>query len=74
MADGSAGYYEAGWSNTISSSNIKEFSGPLGGIRFTYSDSRFTNREEGDLIEYYKYSEGTYEIIALCQNNEPRNL
>lgn len=67
LSDGSIGYYEAGWSNTMASSNIKEFIGPKGRISITYQMRRQNNQEEGDLIEYYRYPEGTYEIInSLC--------
>lgn len=67
LSDGSIGYYEAGWSNSMSSSNTKEFIGPKGRISVTYQMWRQQNQEEGDLIEYYRYPEGTYETInSLC--------
>ncbi len=67
LSDGSVGYYEAGWSNTMSSSNTKEFVGPKGRISITYQMWRQQNQEEGDLIEYYRWPEGRYEIInSLC--------
>lgn len=51
----------------MSSSNTKEFIGPKGRISVTYQMWRQQNQEEGDLIEYYRYPEGTYETInSLC--------
>ncbi len=68
MSDGSIAYYEAGWSNTISADNLKEFVGPKGRIRIILQDARYEHREEGDLIEYYTYPDKKYEIInCLCK-------
>lgn len=71
MTDGSIAYYEAGWSNTMSSDNLKEFIGPKGRIRIVYQMSRCNHQEEGDLIEYYTYPEGKYEIINVNCNRKP---
>jgi len=71
LADGSVGYYEAGWSNTISSDNLKEFIGPKGSIKLIYKKDRHTHQEEGDLIEYYKYPEKEYEIINIESKRKP---
>lgn len=71
LSDGSVGYYEAGWSNTISSDNLKEFIGPKGRIKLIYRKDRQTHQEEGDLIEYYKYPEKTYELINIDSKRKP---
>ena len=71
LSDGSVGYYEAGWSNTMSSDNLKEFVGPKGRIRLIYRKDRQTHQEEGDLIEYYRYPEKTYEMINLPCSRKP---
>ncbi|MBE7022220.1 MAG: Gfo/Idh/MocA family oxidoreductase [Ruminococcaceae bacterium] len=71
LSDGSIGYYEAGWSNTISSCNVKEFMGPRGRIRITLQMLRSENHEEGDMIEYYKYPEKTYETININCKRKP---
>lgn len=71
MSDGSVGYYEAGWANTMSSDNLKEFVGPKGRIRLIYRKDRHTHQEEGDLIEYYKYPEKVYELINIDSNRKP---
>lgn len=71
LSDGSVGYYEAGWSNTMSSDNLKEFVGPRGRIRIVYRKDRQTHQEEGDLIEYYKYPEKTYEMINIDSKRKP---
>ncbi len=71
LDDGSKGFYEAGWGNTMSSDNLKEFVGPKGRIKITYQMFRSENVEEGDLIEYYKYPEKTYEQINIRCNRKP---
>ncbi len=71
LEDGSIGYYEAGWGNTISSDNLKEFVGPKGRIRLIYRKDRHTNQEEGDLIEYYKYPQREYESINIQSDRKP---
>jgi len=71
FSDGSIGYYEAGWGNTIAANNLKEFVGPKGRIRIIYKKDRIDHQEEGDLIEYYKYPEKTYEMINLDSNRKP---
>ncbi len=65
LSDGSAGYYEAGFSNTISSRDIKEFSGPKGRISLTRQRDRSSHQQEGDLIEYYKFPEQEYQMINV---------
>lgn len=69
--DGSAGYYEAGWGNTIASENTKEFIGPKGRIKIIYRNDRNTHQEEGDLIEYYSYPENEYKMINIDSNRKP---
>ncbi len=71
LSDGSIAYYEAGWSNTISSNNLKEFVGPKGRITITYQTARFEHQEEGDLIEYYTYPDKHYEFINLQSKRKP---
>lgn len=71
LSDGSVGYYEAGWANTMSSDNLKEFVGPKGRIKLIYRKDRQTHQEEGDLIEYYKYPEKTYELINIESKRKP---
>ncbi len=71
LADGSVGYYEAGWSNTIASDNLKEFIGPKGRIKLVFRKDRNTHQEEGDLIEYYKYPEKVYQFINLDCKRKP---
>ncbi len=71
LSDGSVGYYEAGWGNTFASSNTKEFIGPKGRISITLQMFRTENQEEGDLIEYYRYPEKTYEQINILCNRKP---
>ncbi len=74
LSGGSVGYYEAGWSNTMSSDNLKEFVGPKGSIRIVYQKDRQTHQEEGDLIEYYKYPEKTYEMINVESERKPTDV
>ena len=74
LSGGSVGYYEAGWSNTMSSDNLKEFIGPKGRIKIIYSKDRQTHQEEGDLIEYYRYPEKNYEIINIESDRKPTDV
>lgn len=71
LSDGSVGYYEAGWSNTMSSDNLKEFVGPKGRIKLIYRRDRQTHQEEGDLIELYKYPDKSYEMINMQSDRKP---
>ncbi len=71
LSGGSVAYYEAGWSNTISSDNLKEFVGPKGSIKIIYQKDRQSHQEEGDLIEYYKYPEKSYEMINIAGKRKP---
>jgi len=71
LSDGSVGYYEAGWANTMSSDNLKEFVGPKGRIKLIYRKDRQTHQEEGDLIEYYKFPEKEYKLINVDSNRKP---
>ena len=71
LSNGSIGYYEAGWCNTIAADNLKEFVGPKGRIKIILQDTRERNREEGDLIEYYRYPEKTYETINVLCKRKP---
>lgn len=71
LSDGSVAYYEAGWSNTMASSNVKEFVGPRGRISLTFRENRYRDSEEGDLIEYYRYPEKTYETININCKRKP---
>lgn len=63
--DGSTGYYEVGWGHTVSFADLKEFIGPKGRIKLTYQKDRTSNKEEGDLIEFYRYPEKVYETINI---------
>ena len=71
LSGGSVAYYEAGWSNTISAENTKEFIGPKGRIRIVLQMNRGVHQEEGDLIEYYTYPEKHYEMINVNCKRKP---
>ncbi|MEG0457589.1 MAG: Gfo/Idh/MocA family oxidoreductase, partial [Oscillospiraceae bacterium] len=66
LSDGSIAYYEAGWSNSTASENVKEFIGPKGRIKLVLSAERSTHKEEGDLIEYYETATQTYYTINMA--------
>lgn len=74
FSQGSVGFYEAGWGNTIKAQNLKEFIGPKGRIVLTHKRDRVDNKEEGDLIEYYSYPEGKYEIINIDCERKPTGI
>lgn len=65
FTDGSVGLYEVSWGHTMREFWEKELIGPKGRIRLTYAADRHEHREEGDLIEYYRHPENTYETINL---------
>jgi len=74
LSDGSVGFYEAGWTKTISSDNQKEFIGPKGSIRIVYRKDRQTHQEEGDLIEHYNLDDNTYHTINVIAERKPTDL
>lgn len=74
LSGGSIGYYEAGWTNTISASDVKEFIGPEGRIKIIYQKDRTNNKEEGDLIEYYNFSQKTYQEINISGDRKPTDI
>lgn len=65
LQNGAAGYYEAGWSKTLASSNIKEFIGDKGRLSITLNGFRCKDVEEGDLIELYTYEGNQYQAINI---------
>lgn len=65
LANGCAGFFEAGWSNTISMLNVKEFIGTEGRITLTLRDNRCSDREEGDLISLYRRDGREYKTINI---------
>lgn len=62
LKDGSAGIYEVGWGTTFREFSVKEFIGPKGRIRLIYQTERIEHKEEGDLIEYYRYPDHYQQI------------
>lgn len=71
LEDGSIAYYEAGWANTISADNTKEFFGPKGRIKIIEREHRLSCQEEGDLIEYYTYPQKEYKMINIDCKRRP---
>lgn len=65
LENDAAGYYEAGWSKTLASSNVKEFVGDKGRLSVTLGGFRSSNVEEGDLIELYTYEGNRYETFNI---------
>lgn len=74
LSDGSMGFYEAGWTKTISSNNMKEFVGPKGSIRIVFAKDRMNHQEEGDLIEYYCLDDKTYHTINVKAERKPTDV
>ena len=71
LSDGSTGFYEAGWSHTIATDNTKEFIGPKGRIKITYQKDRTTHKENGNLIEIFRYPENRTEFINVPYHLKP---
>lgn len=74
MSGGSVGFYEAGWTKTISSNNTKEFVGPKGNIRIIFCKDRQSHQEEGDLIEYYSLEDRSYHSINVIAERKPTDI
>lgn len=71
LSGGSIGYYEAGWGNTVSSGNLKEFIGPKGRLTITLVGQRQSRREEGDLVELYTEPRKEYREINVRAPYKP---
>ena len=65
MENGCTGFYEAGWGQSIRSSNEKEFIGTKGRITLEMRANRLQDGEEGDLITLYQSETGTYQTINV---------
>lgn len=71
LASGAMAYYEAGWGQTFSSANVKEFIGTEGRIRLTMNAQRATDTEMGDCIELFRLETGQTEIINVKSQYKP---
>ena len=65
MENGCIGYYEAGWSKSLSAQNIKEFIGDKGRISLQLKQNRWADQEEGDMITLYTAESGEYKTINV---------
>lgn len=65
LDNGAVAYFEAGWSKSISGSNVKEFIGTKGHIKMTMGADRPVQHEEGDLIQWYDSENEEYHIINM---------
>ncbi len=65
MENGCAGFYEAGWGQTVRSANVKEFIGTKGRITLEMTATRSADREEGDLITLYRSESNSYQTINV---------
>ena len=65
LSNGGMAYYEAGWTNSTASQNIKEFVGTKGRIRLVLRDFREEHKEEGDLLEVYDDATKNYSFINI---------
>ncbi|HBL84415.1 MAG: hypothetical protein A2Y17_04690 [Clostridiales bacterium GWF2_38_85] len=73
LNNGCIGYFEAGWSNTIASLNVKEFIGTKGRITLTLKDLRYSDREEGDLISIYHRDNREYKTLNVDSEYKDMN-
>lgn len=71
LQNGVVGYYEAGWGETFSSCNVKEFIGTQGRIALTLNRFRANHTEEGDLIEVYLKNGNEYCTINVNSLYKP---
>jgi predicted dehydrogenase len=65
LSGGSCGVYEVGWSHAYRRFTEKEFIGPKGRIRLTYAQDRPSNRDKGDLIEYFAIQPREYKTVNV---------
>lgn len=65
LENGAIGYYEAGWSKNLPSSNVKEFIGDKGRLSIVLNAARSQNVEEGDLIQLYLTEHNEYRTINI---------
>ena len=72
LENGAVGYYEAGWSPAMNSSNLKEVVGDKGTLQIVLNPYRNTNVEEGDLIWVHLRESDEYREINL--NTPYRNM
>lgn len=63
LSNGGVAYYEAGWSSTNASQNLKEFIGDKGRLRINLQANRASDQEEGDSIEWYDAESKSYHVI-----------
>lgn len=72
LSNGGMAYYEAGWTNSTASQNLKEFVGTKGRIRLILRDFREDHKEEGDLLELYNDETKEYSFINI--NAQYKNM
>lgn len=72
LSNGGMAYYEAGWTNSTASQNLKEFVGTKGRIRLILRDFRDDHKEEGDLLELYNDEAKEYSFINI--NAQYKNM
>ena len=65
MENGVAGFYEAGWGQSIRACNAKDFVGTKGRITLEMQTQRGRDGEEGDLLTVYHSDTGVYETINI---------
>lgn len=65
LSNGCIGYYEAGWSKSMASQNLKEFIGDKGRLSLDLKEHRANNCEEGDLISIYRSETGEYRTLNI---------
>lgn len=72
LSCGAIAYYEAGWSPSLPSSNIKEFIGENGSMQIILNRHRAADVEEGDLIKVFINK--THEYKTINVQSEYRNM
>lgn len=65
LENGCKGFYEAGWGQSMRSSNIKEFIGTKGRITLELQAQRGSDCEEGDLITLLRSDTDSYKTINV---------
>lgn len=65
MENGCAGFYEAGWGQSLRACNVKELIGTKGRITLELCACRGRDSEEGDLLTVYHSDTGVYDTVNV---------
>lgn len=72
MADGSMGYFEAGWGQTLKTDSRKEFTGPKGRIEIIYQSARpLAEQAYGNAVRFFDFTAGEMTEMNIPYDGKP---